>query len=44
MDKQTLVLEIEAVEEKVGELLAEFEKRESEGEFEIKAITIRKSS
>ncbi len=44
MDKQTLIVEIEAQEEKVGELLAELEKREAEGEFEIKAITIRKSA
>lgn len=44
MDKQTLVVEVEAEEEKIGELLAELEKRESEGEFDIKAITIRKAA
>lgn len=43
MDKQILVVEIEGSEEKIGELLSEFEKREKEGEFDIKAITIRKS-
>ena len=43
MNKQLLVLEIEASEEKVGELLAEFEKRETERELEIKAVTIRKA-
>lgn len=43
MEQQTLIIEIQADEAKVGELLAEFEKRDEEGEFEIKAITIRKS-
>lgn len=43
MNKQIIILEIEASEEKAGELLAEFEKREGEDEFEIRAITIRKA-
>lgn len=43
MNKQILVLEIEASEEQVGELLVEFERREADRELEIKAVTIRKA-
>lgn len=42
MEKQTLVVEIEATEEEVAKLLAELEQREAKGEFEIAAVTLRK--
>lgn len=42
MEKQVLIIEIEASEESIAKLLGEFEKREDDGEFEINAVTIRK--
>ena len=43
MEKQTLVVEIEADEEAIGKLLAELEQRAESGEFEIAAVTLRKN-
>lgn len=42
MDKQTLIVEVEASQENISSLLTELEKRAEEGEFEIKAVTLRK--
>ena len=42
MDKQTLIVEVEANEKQISDLLAELEKRAEDGEFEIKAVTLRK--
>ncbi len=42
MEKQVLIVEIEATEENITQLLAELEKRAEEGEYEIRAITLRK--
>ena len=42
MDKQILIVEIEANEESIGKLLSELEERAESGEFDIRAVTLRK--
>lgn len=42
MNTQKLIIEFEADEKKISQLLAELEKRAEKGEFEINAVTLRK--
>jgi hypothetical protein len=43
MNKQKLIVEIDATEEAISKLLAELQDRADTGEFEITAVTLRKS-